>query len=435
MPISCLRAGARLLGLCSLVFAVPATAVTQIPQPLTLTDALNWAQQYNTTLRGAALDIERLGGQAIHADVAVPSNPRLSIEGSQRKRADGSSGADIGVELSQELWIAGQGGLRENAANNDLAAAKLNYAFLQATIRARTRAAFLSVLVAQKSVATAERVLSVNESLSGFADKRLGAGAGTQLEANTARLGLGRARAFLAQARNREARARLALKDFLALDPSRNLRYKGALGLSRLDLPDRDTLVTRAVQRRSDLGAAAQQIMAAQSRVSLARREIIPNLTVFGFYRQEGGGRRGNNRGANIAGGGISFDLPVLHRYAGERQVARAELSSAQLEQDVLQRDVRLAVFRAIGDYEAARSRTAALSNSVLTAAEQTLDLTQQSYAAGQVGAPAITAAQNNLFAIRRDYLDALDALVTAGTDLERATGGLVVMNNTATGR
>ena len=115
-------------------------------------------------------------------------------------------------------------------------------------------------------------------------------------------------------------------------------------------------------------------------------------------------------------------------RHAGDREIASAELAAARLDQDTLQREVRLQVLSGISAYQGARESADALGSAVLEAAEQTLELTRRSFAAGKVGAPAITSAQNNLIDVRRDYLDALNALIAAGTDLERATGGLVVM-------
>ncbi|GAB3686500.1 TolC family protein [Salinisphaera aquimarina] len=429
MPILCFRASAFALGLCFMASAVPASAVTQITQPLTLDAALEWAQQYNPAVRAARLRVERLTGEAIHADVAVPSNPRVELEAGQRsgRLADTT---DIGVRVSQELWIAGQGGLRQAAAESEAGAARSDYIFLQASVQARTRAAFLSRLAAQRAVETAQQVVEANDKLATYARKRLSAGAGTQLEANAAKLGQSRAQALLARARNRARQAGLALNDLLAVDPQRRLAVRGELGFAPLTLPSSDSLLTRSVERRTDLNAAAQRVVAAQKRLSLSRRQIIPNLTVFGFYRQEADGK--GSGGEDITGGGIGFDVPILHRYEGERRVANAELGQALLEQDNLQREVRLQILAGMSDYDSASQQVAALNDAVLNAAQQTLDLTRRSFAAGQVAAPAITTAQNNLIAVRQDYLDALDALIAAGTDLERATGGLVVMQSAA---
>lgn len=429
MSISLYRAGAASLCLSLLLAAAPATAVTQIPQPLTLNSALAWAQKYNPTVRAGQIRIERLTGRAIHADVDVPSNPRVELEAGQRSnRTDDTT--DIGVRLSQELWIAGQGGLREAAAQGEVGAARADYQFLIASVQARVRAAFLSVLVAQRAVDTARQVVEANQKLATYANKRLNAGAGTQLEANAARIGQGRAKALLARARNRARQAGLALNDLLAIDPRRRLAVQGKLAFAPLNLPSDSQLLRRAVERRTDLNAAGQRVLAARKRLSLADREIIPNLTVFGFYRQEADGRSGG--GDDIVGGGVGFDLPVLHRYAGERKTANAELNQALLDQENLQREVRLQVIGGIAGYESASQQVEALNDAVLNAAEQTVELTRRSFAAGQIAAPAITTAQNNLIAVRQDYLNALNALISAGTDLERATGGLVVMQAAA---
>ena len=421
-------AGATVIGLCLLFATVRASAVVQIPQPLTLDAALAWADTYNPAVRAADIRIRRLGGEAIHADVAVPSNPRVELEAGRRDQPDGSA-TDIGIRISQQFWVAGQGGLNAAVAGHALSAARADAAYLRASTAARTRAAFLSVLVAEQAVATAERVVDTNEKLDDYAARRLEAGAGTRIETNAALLGLQRARAFAAAARDTATQARLQLKNLLAIDPARRLRIEGTLAFRRLQLPDESRLLERAVKKRGDLEAAAARVLAARKELSLARRELVPNLTVFGFYREEAGGR--NEGGADITGGGIGFELPLLHRYEGEREIASAELSRARLDADNLQRDVRLQVLSALSAYRAARERADLLSDAVLDAAENTLELTRRSFAAGKVGAPAITSAQNNLVDIRRDYLDALAALVRAATDLERATGGLIVMDNT----
>ncbi|KEZ75941.1 outer membrane efflux protein [Salinisphaera hydrothermalis C41B8] len=426
-----MRLGAWALGLGLGAYAVSAPAVTQIPQPLTLDAALDWAADYNPTLRAAKIRVERLSGKAIHADVAVPSNPRIELGAGQRSTPAGS-GTDLNIQLSQEFWIAGQGGLRESAANRELAAARDNYRYLVSATTARVRAAFLSVLVAERAVTTAREIVSANRDLYDYAERRMKAGAGTRLELNAAQLGVSRARSVRAQAENRLARARLALDDMLGIDPRRRLQIAGTLNLDQpLRVNDRAGLLTRAVRQRSDLMAAAGRVAAARERLKLADRQLIPNLTVFGFYREENGGngQGPGGSGATIAGGGVSFELPLLHRYEGERKQAAADLDQAQLEQENLQREVRLQVLRALSDYSTARTRVTALDRAVFDAAEQSVALTKRAFQAGEVGAPAITTAQNNLIAVRREYLSALDALIGAATDLERATGGLIAIN------
>ena len=424
-----LRLGVCALGLGLGGFITTAGAVTQIPQPLTLNAALDWAGDYNPTLRAAKIRVEQLTGKAIHADVAVPSNPRIELGAGQRSTA-GGSGTDLNIQLSQEFWVAGQGGLQESAANNELAAARDQYRYLVSATTARVRAAFLSVIVADKAVTTARRVVKANQALYDYAKRRMDAGAGTLLELNAAQLGVSRATAVLAQAKNRRQRARLALDDLLGINPRRGLAVVGELSIDPLQLPDRADLLERAVRQRSDLVAAAGRVAAARERLKLADRQIIPNLTVFGFYREENGGngQGPRRRGATIAGGGVSFELPVLHRYAGERKEAAAALDRAQLEQENLQRDVRIEVLRALSDYRSARTQVEALNSAVFDAAQQSVELTKRAFQAGEVGAPAITAAQNNLISVRAEYLSALDGLINATTDLERATGGLIAI-------
>lgn len=424
-----LRLGACALGLGLCGFVATASAVTQIPQPLTLNAALDWAGEYNPALRAAKIRVEQLTGKAIHADVAVPSNPRIEVGAGQRSTV-GGSGTDLNIQLSQEFWVAGQGGLRESAANSELAAARDQYRYLVSATTARVRAAFLSVLVADKAVTTARRVVKANQALYDYAKRRMDAGAGTQLELNAAQLGVSRATAVLAQAKNRRQRARLALDDLLGINPRRGLSVVGELSIDPLQLPNRADLLERAVRQRSDLVAAAGRVAAARERLKLADRQIIPNLTVFGFYREENGGngQGPRRRGATIAGGGVSFELPVLHRYEGERKEAAAALDRAQLERENLQRDVRLEVLRALSDYRSARTQVEALNSAVFDAAQQSVELTKRAFQAGEVGAPAITTAQNNLISVRTEYISALDGLINATTDLERATGGLIAI-------
>ena len=146
--------------------------------------------------------------------------------------------------MSQEIWIGGQRGLGKAAASARLTAAEQRLAFLETSVRARVRLAYLEALLARESVETAERAETLTGKLYQFASQRFQAGAATQLILNTARIGAARARAALVDARRDHKRARLALMELLVMDPeSARLRLTSELSLDRFNLPSMGPLL------------------------------------------------------------------------------------------------------------------------------------------------------------------------------------------------
>lgn len=390
-----------------------------LPDPLTLDIAVREALDYNYEVRQAAVRVRQRSGEAAHAGRPVPDNPVLQIEAGRREAPDDTS-TDIGISVSQALWTGGKRGSGRAAADARIKAAREELDYLRTSVAARTRRAYLQVLLAHEAARTAQRLVELTREVASFARRRLEAGEATEMEVNVATIGVGRARSELAQAQRDRARARLTLAELLALDPRHELRVTGRLKPVALELPERDALLQRSLERRRDLAAAARTMVAAREELKLADRQAIPNLTVTGFYNRE--------ESADIAGIGLSLPLPLLHRYSGEQQAADARLARARLKRDALQQQVRREVLEAVADYRAAREQVEVLGGNTLGAAEKNLHLTRIAFQAGKVGAPAITSAQDNLLDVRRTYLNALDELITAGTALERATGGLIRM-------
>ncbi len=395
----------------------------ELEQPLSLDQAIREALENNTAIRRARARVDERRGKRRHASRWVPSNPQLQVTRADRSGPAGDF-SDLGIRLSQPLWIGGEGGLRERAAEARLRSAEAQLRYLETAHAARTREAFLSLLWARESVATAQRMVEVNQEFADFAERRLEAGETTAMAVNSATIGLRRAQAELASARNRRQRQRLALAERLSRDISGPLRIEGELEPWTLDLPSDEELVSRAVSRRQDLVAAGEAVEAAREELRLSRRQLIPDLTVFGLYEEEAD--------FEVRGGGVTLELPLLHHYGGEREAARARLQQRQLAEDELQLTVRREVRRALADYRAAAERVALLGEQTLQQAQENVNLLQQAFDAGEVGAPAITSAQDNLMAVRRSYLQALRELIDAVTALERATGGLVTVSNTA---
>lgn len=381
---------------------------------------MRWAAENNLAVRLAGARVEERAGDTRHASRWVPSNPVLTGSAARREGVEAAS-TDLGVSLSQELWIGGQSGLRQRAAEQREEGARQEQAFLRRAVMARARRAFLEVLVADESVDTAARVAALAEDVAGYAESRLQAGESTLPELNAARIALGQARAAVAAARREARAARLGLADVLSVDPAQEIEVRGRLAPAPLEVPDRERLLTLAARRRQDLAAAAARVVAAREELRLSRRLLIPNLTVLGFYEQEEGSD-------DIAGGGLSIPLPLLHRFGGERKAAAARLQQSRLERHQLALEVRREVLEAVSDYEAARERVSILSDEMLERAEQNVRLVETAFRRGKVGAPAIATAQDRLAAVRRAYLEAQRELVRAAAALERSTSGLLVV-------
>ena len=404
------------------ILAMPVAAAAQDKQqqgPMTLPEALQKARENNYALQRARGEVERLKGEEIHASRLVPSNPKVSVKGADRE-APQTNFNDIGIEIRQEVWIAGQGGLAEDAASARVASAQAKLDFLTTTTTARTRKAFMELLVARRAVETARQVLAMSRKLERYVQKRLESGEATQLEANNAAIAVGKARTRLTEAQKKRKQAKLQLAEHLSISPTRNIAIKGKLTPAQLDIGDRGQLLRKALKRRQDLVAAAKEVVAARESLRLSRREIIPNLEFFGFAEDEGPNE--------VVGGGIAMDLPVLHRRSGENKAAKAEMRKAEINRDALRLDIRREVLDAVARYEAARERVDVMSDKLLSRAQENVDLTRKAFEAGRLGISALTTMQNDLLDVRQSYLSALRDMISAGSALERATGGLIAI-------
>lgn len=394
---------------------------------LSLQDALDRALKHNPDLLAARAGLGGYRGRLTHASRWLPANPRLELEAGRRETGNGDS-TDKGLRLSQEIWIAGQRGLGKAAASARLDAATQRLDYLRTSVLARVRSAYLRMLLARESVSTAERARDLTARLHRYAGKRFEAGGTTRLVVNTTRIGKARAEVALARARQDRVDARLALIDLLALDAATTtLELTTPLDLRGFTLPRLEPLLDDAVQRRRDLRAAAREVVAARNELALSKRRLIPNLTVFGFSKSE--------EGADISGLGISMPIPVWDARSGENRVARSRLEQARIERDDLRRRVRAEVLNALNAYRAAGQQLAAFGEDILTSAEDNMRLTEQAFRAGRMGAPAITGAQSALIETRQQYLNTLKDAIEAAARLERATGGLVTLNEAGADR
>jgi cobalt-zinc-cadmium efflux system outer membrane protein len=399
-------------------------SVSRTTAALTLDEAVAEALARNPDLAAARARVREAEGTLLGARRWFPDGPQLEFA-TARREAPGDDTRDLSIGVSQSVWLAGQGGLAADAARSERKAATQHLASVETRIAAQTRRAFLEVLVAREELITADRLVDTLSSLAGFARRRLEAGAATAVDVNTAGISLAQARAERASAQLHGTRARTRLARLLNRDPAAPLPARGELRAWSVELPGREALLTRAVRRRADLAAASARTEAARARLAVAERGWVPDPRIRAFYEEE--------ESAEILGVGVTLPLPSLRGYRGESKAAAARLDAANVDEDRLRLAVRAEVLDALAAYRAAVARAGFLGTDRMALAQENFDLTMEAWRNGKVAAPALAVAQDRLGRTRRDYLSALDELVAAVTELERATGGLVRLGGAGT--
>ena len=354
-----------------------------------------------------------------HASRWAPSNPELELSGRDNPdQADQSLNYE--VRITQEIWMGNRGDLGQSRAQSNLTSQQQELEFLKVATKARVRAAYFRVLLAQKELETANRAVELMQRTKELVEVSVKQGKQTRIELNTAAIGLARAKNQKAEAAQKLTQSKIDLTEVLGVPPSDAVGVSGELIVTLDSLPPTNRLVAMAQRQRADLKAAAARIAADESGLKLAKSLTIPNLKVFGFYEREDQ--------SNLFGAGVSMPLTVFHDYSGEQREASARLKISELEAEALRLATERQVVSAVARYESAALRLRQMNDSILERSEETLQLMQKALQVGKVDASDVLAAQDNLLSVRQEYLQVQNDYIDAVRALEISTGGALTM-------
>jgi outer membrane protein, heavy metal efflux system len=368
----------------------------------------------------AAARAEEAGAEGVLAADArwVRNNPQLAVEYGTDALLQDEGERRLSIELSQQLQVAGQRGLRVERAEAALAAARARRRAVELRVARDAADAAAEWARREALVRLMEEALAAARTLEQAAAKRFAAGDAPELERNAAALERARAEARAAQARAAAVSARASLNRLLGRTPTAPLLLtRGAVAVpedSSAPLPE--------------VEAARAEAEAARAEVDLLRRERFPDPTVSLGYEQE---KRPEEHAtgpdvhtASMVVARLSVPLPLWNRNQGELAGARARRAAREAERESREREVAAERVSAREGYEAARAAEAALS-AALPGIERNLSLVQRAYEAGQLSLDALLLARDRAYAARGEAIDAAAALARARAALLRAVGRL----------
>ena len=353
------------------------------------------------------------------------ANPELDFGIGQRHARDLNTevqgeGLAWSVSVMQPFEWPGRIGLRKAIANRDIELAELGYERFKVALAGRVRTLAYGVFAAQEKAAAAGEVAARFKALREVLVQREPAGVTPLLEtrvieameltmqrkASDATLGTQAALLELNQLRGVKPAAPLAMAPTdLAFAPSGNL----------------ESFVVLARTNNFDLRLRAVELAQQGFRVSLAKNERFPTISVGPTYSQSSAGRADSQE--SIIGVGIAMPLPLWNRNSGSIEAARARQVQAEVSFAVMQRDIERKIVEAALTYETKRREMSQWRPDAVRHFREAVELADRHYRLGAVPVSIYVELQKQYLEAVESLLDTKKGALEAAAQLEQLAG------------
>jgi outer membrane protein, heavy metal efflux system len=330
------------------------------------------------------------------------ANPELNGE-LGHKRARDSAGMLAGegvawsVGVSQTFEWPGRLALRKAIANRQISLAELGLSQFKANLTARARTLAFASFAAQQKEAAAREVSDRVQALREVVVQRDPAGVTPLLETRILE-----ANALSAQKRAVDA-ALAAQSANLELNLLRGERLDSSIRIFEFDprfesAPSFERLVAAARTNSYELRARQIELEQQGFRISLAKNERWPAVTLGPFYSEERAGEK-----ERVGGLGMSMPLPLWNRNSGNIAVAKARQQQAEATLQAAQREMERRVMENLSGYAVRFSALGHWRADSVQQLREAAELSDRHYRLGAV--PVATYVE-----LQEKYLEAVEA-------------------------
>lgn len=401
-----------------IIFACGISLLAHSAHAMTLSDAVETALKSNPGIQAVRLEEGAAQGRLDQAGLLLRSNP--VIEGSVSRKETLPEGGEkvknYGLRLSQEFELAGQRGLRVDAARSGREKANQDIRDSERVLVAAVKDAFARALAAKRKIELAGEAVTLQEELVASAAIKYQTGDISALEQNLADVELGKSRRERMLAEREQREALLGLQELLDVKPTLSFSIEGELPSEAPVIPEKDKIQGAVARQRPDVQSAAAEVLQAKASMKLAGREAIPSVTVSGFYNQDDK--------LNEGGVMLSFPLPFFDRKQADRKEAAAKAGQALIKQASLERTIGREIEEAHANLVAAAEELSLFKKEVLGKAMENLSLMNLAFKEGKFGFFEVRLAQKDTIDAQFAYLESQVRLQLALNAWEKATGG-----------
>ena len=393
------------------------SAQAAAPLSLSLPEALSRAKATGPEVTRARYAVREADAKRVGAGLVLPANPRLQVDA--RPLVSGGSGRmGYGATLDVLFDVGGAPRARVREAARYSALANADLALSASSARVRALSSYVGAQIAELRITEADAALVVARRVLEATERRVNAGAGSELDAASAQLQVAELEAARMAFERDRATSQMDLRDALDLGSEVALILTSPV----VELPpvgEVNALLQRALTTHPELKAIQARVALWSATEERLRAEVFPRL---GFYAGIDAAPLSPTYGVL----GLSVELPVAQRNQGLRAQSARARESAEADLDLEARLLSRAVVSALNSYESSRRELERLSTQAVPAAERTLSFAEAGFQAGRFDVFRLLAAARDSLRVRASRIDAIEAAWIARIELERAVGGEV---------
>lgn len=386
---------------------LPAAEPIPLPSPdaangLALEELEQMALACNPSVQRAAAMVAAAGGTWVQ--VGLAPNPSVGYEGQQL--GSGGIAEQHGVLFSQEIVRGGKLALNRAVAGNERLRLEQELEAQRLRVLTDVRVAYFQVLLAQRQIELTNSLIQIGQEGAKTVDALYRSQEVGKADVLQAQLEVENSQILAENARNRHASAWRSLTAVVGspmltqqtlvgdpLVPPRHIEFDEALG--------------GLLSLSPEMAAAAMAVSRARAAIDRERVEPVPNVTVQGLVNWLDNGANGKADG----GVAVSVPIPVFNRNQGGVARAQAEFVAANRALEQLELDLRNRLAPTFERYANARNQVVRYREVILPAANESLDLTRETYTAGEANYVALLTAQRTYSHTQLGYLEAVRAL------------------------
>jgi outer membrane protein TolC len=431
------QAGSILVGLLLVVSVIRGNASGQnIPNPLTLSQAVAIALANNSAIRTAQSHLDQASGRYDQSRaVLLPQVDSFAYQAWMTMNLRG-----VGIEIPT-VPQGKQGPFGSMDARVRLSQDILNIANREAWKSSRSRqesshllvenareivvlnvvGAYLQALRAKASRDALTEQSKLASDLYQITQDRVRQGVSAPLDANRAQQQVNSLEQQRQEAEQQYIAAKLLLANTLQVHVTSDFEVEDAAAYGTETSIDKDAALSAALAARPDYRAAAANVRAAELSVEAVKATRYPTIGVS-FSDGQSGDTPGNNQNVYRVAGTLYLPIFTSGRIRGEIAEAQGFLREVQASADQLRSQIETDVLTAIAGVEWARKEVDTSAANVKLSREE-VQLSRQRFTQGVTDNTEVVNAQDRVSRADDARVRALFTLGLARANLARATG------------